>query len=113
MDAVKRENDEKTLTPLEAFEPLLDLLLVLLPLLDLLELHLLAELLALALLALFLAALDRCALVKQPLAYTFHVRVRLDHLREVVRGPGERQRVLLCEGARGGGAVQGLFVAML
>ena len=100
------------LTPLERAQALFHILLALLALLELLDLHLLAELLALALAPLVLALLDSRLLVEQPLADALHVRVRLDHLRKVVRGPGERQRVLLREGARGGGAVQGLFVAV-
>ena len=109
----KREGrGKRRRTPLEALDALLDGLLGLLALARPLELHLLAELLALALAPLLLGALHARALVEQALPDALHVRVALDHLREVVRGPREGEPVLLREGARGLGPVQGLFVAV-
>lgn len=99
------------LTPLEALETLLHLLLALLALLDLVHLDLLAELLPLALFALLLGALDARALVEQPLPDALHVRVVLDHFREVVRWAGEGEAVFLCKSACGLRAVQCLLVA--
>ena len=91
---------EKGHTPLEALETLLDLFLALLTLLDFLQLYLLAELLALALFPLLLRAFETRALVKQSLPNALHVRVALDHFREVVSGTGKREVVLLSERAR-------------
>ena len=99
------------LTPLERTQALFHILLALLALLELLDLHLLAELLALALAPLVLALLDSRLLVKQPLADALHVRVRLDHLREIVCGAGEGEVVFGGERAGGVSAVQGLLVA--
>jgi hypothetical protein len=79
----------KAPTPLQALQPLLHVLLPLLALALLLELHLLAELLALTLAALLLRASDPSLLVQQALPDALHVRIGLDHLREVVWRPGE------------------------
>lgn len=111
MSLYPRDSGGEKLTPLEALEPLLHLLLALLTLFDLVHLDLLAELLALALLALLFGTLDACALVEKPLPDALHVRVVLDHLREVVCWAGEGEAVFLRKSARGLRAMQSLLVA--